>query len=70
MAVSNATPPTGRRTFPSLPNKTPSLAKGIPNYFSNSEPALGHIFPWLYRRKKEQQFTLIIDEDVSLSDED
>ena len=31
---------------------------------------LGHIFPWLFHRKKEQLFTLMIDEDVSLTDGD
>lgn len=29
---------------------------------------LGHIFPWVYHRKKEQLFTLMIDEDASLTD--
>jgi hypothetical protein len=29
---------------------------------------LGHIFPWLYHRKQEQLITLMVDEDVSLTD--
>jgi hypothetical protein len=31
---------------------------------------LGHISPWLYHRRKEQLFALMIDEDISLADED